>query len=106
MNIATKAAKRNQVAFVIARQKVIEIIRSVEAKGGYRYSGYAFGESNPDALVDLIQSLPSNDDTLKVSKVANEIKRRETGKLPGNANAAINLIIKLINEAKVEADQH
>lgn len=103
MNIATKPT---QVPFVIARQKVIEIIRSVEAKGGYRYSGYAFGEANPDALVELIQSLPSDDDTLKVSKVANEIKRHETAKCPGNRNAAINLIIKLINEAKVEADQH
>lgn len=103
MNIAKKTTKPTQVPFVIARQKVIEIIRSVEAKGGYRYSGYAFGESNPDALVELVQALPSNDDTLKVSKVANEIKRHETGKLPGNANAAINLIIKLINEAKIEA---
>jgi len=105
MNIATTTAKPTQVPFVITRQKVIEIIRSVEAKGGYRYSGYAFGESTPDVLVELIQSLPSDDDMLKVSKVANEIKRYETGKLPGNANAAINLIIKLVDDAKVEADQ-
>lgn len=77
MNIATTTAKPTQVPFVITRQKVIE----------------------------LIQSLPSDDDMLKVSKVANEIKRYETGKLPGNANAAINLIIKLVDDAKVEADQ-
>lgn len=106
MNTATKAAKPTQIPFLIPTQKVIAIIRSVEAKGGYRYSGYAFGESNPDALVEMIQSLPSNDNMLKVSKVANEIKRHETGKLPGNANAALSLIIKLINESKVRADQH
>lgn len=105
MSTIQESPRPSQVPFLIGKQKVIEIIRSVEAKGGYRYSGYAFGDSTPDTLVDLVQSIASDNDLIKVSKVANAIKRQETGKLPGNANAAINLIIKLINEAKVEADQ-
>jgi hypothetical protein len=105
MDIVKTKAKPTQAPFFIAKQKVIEIIRSVEAKGGYRYSGLAFGESTANSLVELVQSLASDDDMLKVSKVANEIKRQETCKMPGNANAAINLIIKLVNDAKVEGDQ-
>lgn len=90
-----------QPIFVIDRTKAKEIIQFVAKQGGYQYSGLSFGESNPQSMIEMIENMPSLDGlTLNVSKVANEIRGLETGKMPGNANAAIDQIIKLINENK------
>lgn len=40
MNVATNTAKLTQAPFVIARQKVIEIIHSDQVKGGCRFGEF------------------------------------------------------------------
>lgn len=91
----------SQPIFVIDRAKAKEIIQSVADRGGYQYSGLSFGESNPQSMIDMVENMSSVDGlTLNLSTVANAIRALETGKMPGNANAAIGQIIKLINENK------
>lgn len=89
---------KNQSVFWIKKHDVMAALDDAAMK--YTNS-YAFGESSPEEVRIVLDTLFDNEDqAVKVSVVNNMIKGLETVKMIGGANAALDWMIKLNNESK------
>lgn len=77
-----------------------KLLEAIDRASKLHY-GYAFGNSSPEKMKEFFNGMAADGETLNLSKVCNALRGMETAKMPGNANKAINLIIRLINENKV-----
>lgn len=87
-----------QPVFMTSLKKVSYAISKADKR--YMHYGYAFGDSGKEKILESMRALFSDNESLSVSKIANELRSHETGKMPGGANSAINAVIKEINRTR------
>lgn len=87
---------RTQIVFGITQTKVLALISSTNRK----YSkGHAWGYTlNSDKLVNEVLAMPL---MINVSRLCNVLHYHRTDKMVGNANIALEALIKSINKNKV-----